>query len=199
VKEYEYDPSGRVREAVQYGRDGSPEHRQRWTYDLHGRVRDHRSDSCRSGSEYREGFLYFPNGLVRARIVSVEGEPPNHRTDYLYDSVGRVLCQSETRDGQECWSMSCTYDSDGRLAIRHVSDRRLDPSRNRPRSIQIEETFAGIDRPLTREVRDPSGRILETGRWNYVDDNRGNWIEKWSTGKTEDGGVNVMRVIEYAD
>jgi hypothetical protein len=198
AKEYERDAWGRVREATSYRSDGAPEERHRWNYDSVGRVHVHESEHCKRDEGYREEFEYGADDRLRATVMSVAGGEPSRRSEYSYDADGRLESQSERIGGVECWTMACTYGANGRLAVRVTSDRRIDAGRNRPRSTLLVETFDGIDRPLTRELRDARGRVLERGEWTYKDDERGNWVLKSHTGTTNPE-IDVRRIIEYAE
>jgi YD repeat-containing protein len=187
---WEYDETGRCLRETRFDEALWPCSIRRWHYDDCGRI-DRVVDHAGSSQESRE-YEYDEEGRTTAMTSRGPGDRAVRRSRFDYDVLGRLSRTAEQVDGTVTRSVVFGYGEDGRLVRRETQSFSLDG----PGSLDV-ETFEGIDRPLTREVRGPRGQVLARGRWSYEDDERGNWIVKRCPGITD--GPDAMRAIEYAD
>ena len=192
TSECEYDPQGRLTQSTNFTPDGSVGSFIRWTYDAAGRISEVRYDSTR----WTQKLEYDPQGRVIRAWTLTDNREPVERSEFAYDERGRLLISRQVIDADTTEFSEYTYCAQGKLIARQT----LETSRSEfPDGDCLDETFDGIDRPLSSDLYDDRSRLRFSSRWTYEDDSRGNWIKKFSAGAHAAAVAEIWRKIEYAD
>jgi len=206
--EYEYDPSGRLLRAKYFAVD----QRTFWKrceiwHDGRGLVSRIQYKNGPKDPGWTREFQYDAKGNVSVVVQRSVRSPSSESREYRYDEAGRLVAECRTIDGYIARTIDLRYDQDGRLVERSTceeapTDWPAEPIR------RTEETFDGIDRPMTLTVRDDAGRAILDIRWTYENDAKGNWIRKIphiASASTRpelvvnDEYYEILREIDYAD
>jgi hypothetical protein len=188
--EFTYDHAGHVESATSYSEKGEPTREQSWRYDEAGRVCEHNSRYLPAGPEVKWEYAYDQLGRVATVLCVVRSEPATHRTDFEYEGSSDLVCHwIETLGEHVERDRRCEYDTDHRLIARYTCE-------GRKRTVEMMD---GVDRPLSREVHDEQGQPLESIKFRYEDDDRGNWTQKTEINVFAGKRGSVLRRIEYAD
>jgi hypothetical protein len=198
--EYGYDAAGRVLwETIPNGYLPGTSSRREWWYDRAGRIRVRSSQLSERGQRHTDTFDYDEQGRIRARSFRSDGESTEYGWEFEWDLRGRMIEDCSTIDGRISSTTSYRYAEDGRLVSRSSFEFNRPLARPYERTLHTEESFNGIDRPLTREVWDQKDRRIETTQWTYQEDSHGNWTRKTPHQIGINREFGILRVIEYAD
>jgi hypothetical protein len=199
VATYECDRLGRVLRATDFKENGEPQRAREWFYTPDGRVARAHSQWLPTGPKLTEDFGYDLHGRVCVRLASVNGDPAAYRDEDEYDDAGNHCAARELVGDHLERSVEYEYSASARLIARHTIEPRADPHRGREKPQRTDETFEGIDRPLTREVHSLDGSSASIERWTYKPDSQGNWIQRNAAPECGPAAISIWRVIEYAE
>ena len=87
------------------------------------------------------------------------------------------------------------YPPEGELVAR----QRFEIASDDPLGRCVDETFDGVDRPLGETMYDSSSERLDSYRFTYENDSRGNWFKRWIAAGDQPPAPMIWREIEYAN
>jgi hypothetical protein len=189
----EYDLQGKLAQSTSFAPDGSVWYFVRWSYDAAGRI-----------AEVRYEYTHWTRRLeydTRSRVIRAwtlkDHSPSIERLEFQFDENDRLLASRDIIDGETTEFAQYTYSPGGKLIARQTSHTWRDEFRG---GDCVEETFDGIDRPMSRDIYDEHGKLRYLSRWAYENDSRGNWVLQleslvagWPPGPV------TWRKIEYAE